>query len=158
MSEPSQIGARVDEASRTIHATPTRVWSALVDGESVASWLPPAGMRGEVLAFEPREGGRLEIRLTYVAGGAGKTTDDSDVALGTFGVMVPERECVWHMRFDADDPALQGTMRMRWTLEEVAHGTLVRIAATDVPPGIAPEDHAIGLRDSLAGLARAVEP
>ncbi len=34
-----------------------------------------------------------------------------------------------------------------------ADGTLVTIEATDVPPGISPEDHAVGLASSLENLA-----
>ena len=42
----------------------------------------------------------------------------------------------------------------REPLERLTPGTLVTVAATDVPPGIAPEDHAEGMASSLANLAR----
>jgi hypothetical protein len=48
-------------------------------------------------------------------------------------------------------------MRMTWTLRATDGGTEVEIRADDVPPGIAADDHAMGLASSLANLAELVE-
>src|SRR5215217_2616344 len=56
--------------------------------------------------------------------------------------------------FVSDDPRFAGTMTMSWAVSEVPDGTRVDIRADDVPDGISAEDHATGLRSSLANLAR----
>lgn len=49
--------------------------------------------------------------------------------------------------------AFAGTMRMTWSFEPHPDGTLVAIACENVPSGIRPEDHDVGLRSSLDNLA-----
>jgi hypothetical protein len=48
-------------------------------------------------------------------------------------------------------------MRITWLFEPAAGGTLVRITAENVPPGISPEDHEAGFSATLANLAACVE-
>ena len=150
---------RVDRASRLLNASPQAIYRAFVDQQALAAWLPPEGMRGEILAFEPREGGAFEMALTYKEAGQGhgKTSENAEMVKGRFGEMVPERRIVWLVQFESDDPKFAGTMRMTWEFLPVAGGTEVTIRAEDVPVGISPEDHDEGLRSSLNGLARAVE-
>jgi hypothetical protein len=59
--------------------------------------------------------------------------------------------------FVSDDPAFAGTMTMTWELSANNSGTRVEIRADDVPAGISPEDHAIGMASSLANLATYLE-
>jgi uncharacterized protein YndB with AHSA1/START domain len=149
---------RVDRAVRLIRAAPARIYAAFLDAEALARWLPPTGMAGEVLEFEPEEGGAFALRLTYrEAGGQGKSSADADVVRGRFGPLVPDREVVWLTAFESDDPRFAGTMRMNWRLVPAAGGTEVEVMAENVPEGISAEDHAEGLAASLAGLAREVE-
>lgn len=54
------------------------------------------------------------------------------------------------VQFVSDDPTLAGTMLMRWVLQPQGDGQiLIRIEACEVPVGVAPEDHALGLAQSL---------
>ncbi len=46
---------------------------------------------------------------------------------------------------------------MTWSLAPVRGGTEVTIACEDVPAGISPEDHAVGLASTLANLAALME-
>ena len=46
-----------------------------------------------------------------------------------------------------------GTMTMTWEVTAVDGGTRVDITADNVPDGISPEDHAIGMASSLAKMA-----
>jgi hypothetical protein len=48
-------------------------------------------------------------------------------------------------------------MTMTWELSVDGNGTRVEVRADDVPAGISPQDHAAGLKSSLANLAAFVE-
>jgi uncharacterized protein YndB with AHSA1/START domain len=147
---------RADTASRIIDAPPEAIYRAFVERDALLAWLPPDGMSGEMLEFEPRPGGAFRMALHYSAPGHGKTTDDTDVVDSEFAELVPNQRVVQLVRFKSDDPAFAGTMRMVWDLEPAESGTRVIILAEDVPPGIGEEDHHAGLRSSLENLAKYV--
>lgn len=150
---------RLDRAVRDVAAAPDVVYGAFVDGEALASWLPPTGMTGELSDLEAREGGGFTMALTYTDGGdgRGKTTADTDVTRVEITELEPGRRIVWAVDFDSDDPAHAGRMTMTWTLTPQDDGTRVAIDATDVPTGIDPESHQQGLDASLSNLAAYVE-
>ena len=149
--------SRTDQASRLVHATPDRMYAALVDSEALVKWLPPTGMVARFERFDARPGGSYRLVLTHTDGGAGKSTGDSDVVEARFVDLVENERVVQAVDFVADDPAFAGTMTMTWELAPVPDGTLVWITAADVPSGITPEDHAVGMESSLANLAAHVE-
>jgi uncharacterized protein YndB with AHSA1/START domain len=146
---------RIDRAARQVRASPGTVWAAFVDAASVAAWLPPAGMTARIDAFEPRPGGAYCLTLTYRGTDhpRGKSAAAEDRVRGTFVLLEPQRRIVQRVTFEAEDPAFAGAMTVTWTLDPDPQGTTVTVAATDVPPGIAPEDHAAGLASTLANLA-----
>lgn len=151
---------RTDTATRFIGASPEAVYNAFVDVEALMAWLPPQGMSGRALLFEPRKGGRYRIELTLEGEGhsmPGKTTDRTDIASGLFLELVPGRRIVQTVEFDSADPAFAGTMVMTWSLEPAPEGTKVIVSAADVPSGIFAADHEAGLASSLENLARFVE-
>ena len=88
---------------------------------------------------------------------SGKATQDSDVVEARFVDVVPNLCVVQTVNFVSDDPAFAGTMTMTWDLKAETGGTRVVVRADDVPPGISPEDHNVGMRSSLANLATFVE-
>ncbi|WP_408602502.1 SRPBCC domain-containing protein [Paraburkholderia guartelaensis] len=59
--------------------------------------------------------------------------------------------------FDSSDPAVAGTMTVRWVLEAAPGGTIATVIAENVPYGISQADHEIGMNSSLAHLAGYVE-
>lgn len=149
---------RTDTGSRLIKASAETIYRTLVDPEAVASWRPPQGMRAEILAFEPREGGTFRMAFIYEdAGSHGKTSDNADVFEGRFVELVPDRRVVEVVEFESDDPAFAGAMRIVTTLEPVAGGTRVTVSCEDVPPGISEDDHREGIASSLANLAAFTE-
>ena len=150
---------RTDTSSRLVDAPPDRVYAALVDPDALVTWLPPEGMSARFEHFDARPGGSYRLVLTYAegAGGAGKTTADSDVVEARFVELVPGARVVQDVDFVADDPRHAGTMRMTWELTPVGQGTRVDIRADNVPPGISADDHAVGLASSLANLADHLE-
>jgi uncharacterized protein YndB with AHSA1/START domain len=151
--------ARTDSASRVIAAPPDRVYAALVDPEALTAWLPPDGMSGRFERFDVRPGGSYRLVLTYAdpSTAHGKATADSDIVDGRFVELVPGVRVVQAVNFVSDDSANAGTMTMTWHLTAVDGGTRVDIRAEDVPAGISAQDHAVGLRSSLANLAAHLE-
>ncbi|WP_439600258.1 SRPBCC family protein [Devosia sp.] len=143
---------RIDTASLIIAAPAETIYGAFIDAEALLAWLPPEGMTGELLAFEPRPGGAFRMALHYGTPGHGKTTADTDVVESEFAELVPGQRVVQLVRFRSDDPAFAGTMRMVWDLEPAEGGTRVIFLGEDVPPGISKEDHDAGLRSSLENL------
>jgi uncharacterized protein YndB with AHSA1/START domain len=151
---------RTDAATRLIRAPADSLYAAFVDPAALMAWLPPGGMSGRALLFEPWEGGSYRIELTLEGDGhrlAGKTTDRTDIASGRFVELVPGRRIVQTVEFDSADPAFAGTMVMSWTFEPAPEGAIVTVTAENVPLGISAEDHAAGLASSLGNLARFVE-
>ncbi|KFC66524.1 hypothetical protein FG93_04455 [Bosea sp. LC85] len=151
---------RTDSASRVVQASPQAIYRALLDPKSLASWLPPQGMRGEILSFEPREGGRYRMVLTYEASqhsGPGKTSEDTDVVQGRFLELVLDERVVQSVEFVSEDPSFAGVMTMTWSLASVLGGAEVTILCENVPAGIRKEDHDVGLRSTLANLAAFIE-
>ena len=158
MPHDSEKG-RTDSVSRTISASPEKIYSAFSDGETYMKWLPPPNMTGRALEYEFEPGGRYRIELRYRDGGAGKTTSDSDISMGRFVELSPGRRIRQTVEFESDDEALARgmTMTMTWTFEPRQQGTEVRVTAEGVPRAIRREDHLEGLTASLDNLGRFVE-
>ncbi|KQV77110.1 ATPase [Aeromicrobium sp. Root344] len=150
---------RTDTASRRINATPEALYRALTDAAARVRWLPPAGMSARMERYDLKVGGGYRMVLTYddPAGGAGKSTADSDVVEATFVELADGERVVEAIEFESDDPAFAGTMTMTWQLAPLASGVEVSIVASGVPTGISPIDHATGMQSSLANLAAFVE-
>jgi uncharacterized protein YndB with AHSA1/START domain len=146
--------SRTDVVSRVIQADVQRVFAALVDEAALAEWLPPNGMTGHFEHFDARPGGSYRLVLTYGDGsaGKGKSTSESDVVEVRFLEVVPNVRVAQAVDFVSDDPAFAGTMTMTWELSPADDRTHVTIRADNVPPGISPEDHEVGMDTSLAQL------
>lgn len=153
------MSRRIDTSSRLIAAPASRVYEAFAQPGALARWLPPPGMRGDVLSFDFRTGGGYRMRLTYEtpAEGRGKTSPSTDEVGVRLVRIEPGERIVQEVDFAGDDPSFTGTMRMTWRFEPAAGGTVVTVRAENVPDGIRPEDHQAGLDASLANLARLVE-
>lgn len=148
---------RVDAASRFVAADQDDVFRAFVDPARLLAWLPPEGMTGRFEWFDPGAGYRMVLRYLEAPPGGGKAAADEDVSVvRRVRVDAPEL-IVEEVDFPSEDPAYAGTMTLTWTFTEGDGGTYVDVAATDVPAGIDPADHAVGLASSLANLARLVE-
>ena len=146
------------ELTRHVRAPRAAVYRALLDPDDVRRWMVPEGMRSEIHAFEPREGGTFRISLTYTApGAAGKTSAHTDTYHGRFARLVPDTEVVQVIEFETDDPLMQGAMTVIWTLADAADGTTVRGRHENLPPGVSPADNELGWRMSVGKLAELVE-
>ena len=112
-------------------------------------------MTGRMLAFAFREGGAYRMRLTYnePQPTLGKTSENADEVAVRFVKLVPNERIEQAVTFASEDPSFQGEMRITWTLESRPIGTLVTVRCEDVPAGIQPEDHQVGLASTLSNLA-----
>lgn len=143
---------------RHIRAPRSAVYAALLDPAAIAAWRVPNGMTSEVHLFEPREGGRFRVSLTYDAPtGTGKTAPHTDTYHGRFVKLVPDELVVEAVEFETDNPALQGEMTITTTLTDTDGGTELVGLHEGLPSGVAPADNETGWRESLARLAALVE-
>jgi len=144
--------------TRHINAPRASVYRALIDPSAISRWRVPDGMTSEVHEFEPREGGRFRVSLTYDApASTGKTTAQTDTYHGHFVSLIPNEQVVEAIEFETDDPALRGEMTITYTLTDAAGGTDLHAIHDNLPPGVSPEDNETGWRMSLDNLARLVE-
>ncbi|HEX8228573.1 MAG TPA: SRPBCC domain-containing protein, partial [Chloroflexia bacterium] len=110
MTQPSNKG-RSTRVSQVVKAPREVVYGAFLEADAVASWLPPDGMRGQIHTFEPREGGKFRMSLTYLDRldrPRGKTSDDTDASEGSFVELLPYEKIVWAVEFDSDQPDFAG--------------------------------------------------
>ncbi|HEY0605602.1 MAG TPA: SRPBCC family protein [Herpetosiphonaceae bacterium] len=141
-----------------VNAPRAKVYRALIDAHSVATWMVPDNMTSHVHEFESREGGAFRISLTYDAPtGTGKTSAHTDTYHGRFVTLVPDEQVVEVMEFETDDDSMRGEMIVTFTLTDADGGTDVIAVHDNVPPGVAPADNEMGWRMSLEKLARLVE-
>jgi uncharacterized protein YndB with AHSA1/START domain len=135
------------------------VYRALLDPRAVQRWKVPPGMTSEVHEWDPREGGRLRVSLTYDdPDRVGKTSGRTDTYAGHFAELVPDRKVVEVDRFETGDPALQGAMTITVTLSDATDGGTDLVAVHDgLPDGVRTADNELGWRESLTRLGALVE-
>ena len=145
-------------ATQLIRAPRSAVYAALLDPRATETWRVPDDMTARVAEWEPMEGGRFRVSLTYRAEErTGKTEGATDTYAGEFTRLVPDEQVVERIEFETDDPDLAGAMTMTWTLSEVEGGTEVGLLHEGLPDAVPPEDNATGTRMSLTKLAAYVE-
>ena len=146
--------------SRIIKAPRRTIYQAFLDPAAVVSWLPPKGMKGQVYEFDARNGGAYRISLTYAESNhstPGKTSEHSDMVRGRFVELMPDERIVQRVEFESEDPAFAGAMTINWTFVDVPGGTEVTVLCENVPEGIRPSDHEVGVRSTLENLAAFTE-
>src|SRR5258706_13175818 len=158
MTEPSTKSAST-RVSKIIKASRKAVYRAFLDPDSVAAWFHPDGMTGHVHTFEPREGGKFRISLTYqdAKNSSGKTSQGTDTYQGRFVKLVSNETIVEVIEFESKEPGFAGEMRMTVTLADADGGTEVTVLSEDIPGGIRPEDNETGGRMALQNLAAFLE-
>ena len=135
---------------RVLRAPPERVYRAFLDADAMAKWLPPNGFTGKVHHLEARVGGTHKMSFTNF------TTGHSHSFGGKYLELVPN-ECIRYTdKFD--DPNLPGELQVTITLKKVPWGTELNIVQEGVPEVIPLEMCYLGWQESLAQLAKLVEP
>jgi uncharacterized protein YndB with AHSA1/START domain len=135
---------------RVLRSKPERVYRAFLDPAAMAKWLPPYGFTCTVHHMEARVGGSYKMSFTNFSSGNGHSFG------GTYVDLVPNERIAYTDAFD--DPNLKGEMRTTITLREVSCGVELNIVQEGLPEMIPVEMCYLGWQESLAQLARLVEP
>jgi len=135
---------------RVLRANPERVYRAFLDADAMAKWLPPYGFTCKVHHLDPKVGGTYRMSFTNF------TTGQSHAFGGEYLELVPSETIRYTDRFD--DPGLPGEMRTTVTLRQVTCGTELDVVQEGLPEAIPVEMCYLGWQESLAQLARLVEP
>ena len=135
---------------RVLRAKPERVYRAFIDPDAKVKWLPPNGFTGKVHHIDARVGGSYKMSFTNF------TTGKSHSWGGEYVELVPHKRIRYTDRFD--DPNLPGAMHVTVNLKPVASGTELDITQEGVPDVIPADACYVGWQESLAQLAKLVEP
>jgi uncharacterized protein YndB with AHSA1/START domain len=135
---------------RVLRAPAERVYRAFLEPDAMAKWLPPYGYTCRVHHMEPKVGGTF--RMSFRNFGTG----GEHAFGGEYLELVPHEKIRYTDRFD--DPNLPGEMVTTVSLRQVSGGTEIAITQEGVPELIPVEMCYLGWQESLAQLAKVVEP
>lgn len=135
---------------RVLGAKPEKVYRAFLDADAMAKWLPPYGFTCQVHHMDAKEGGTFRMSFKNFTTGKGHSFG------GEYLELVPHELIRYTDRFD--DPNLPGLMSVTVTLKAVSVGTEINIEQSGIPSVIPLEACYLGWQQSLAQLAKLVEP
>lgn len=135
---------------RVLRANPERVYRAFLDADATAKWIPPYGFTCKVHHMDTRVGGTFRMSFTNFGTGHGHSFG------GEYLELVASEKIRYTDKFD--DPQLPGEMVTTVTLKQVSCGTDLTIVQEGVPEVIPVEMCYLGWQESLAQLAKLVEP
>jgi len=102
-------------------------------------------------SFEPKVGGKFRMSFYTV------TKSWENTFGGTYIELVANKKIVHTDKFESDDPAMQGEMKVTIVLTPQGEGTLVEIVQEGIPT-MAASGAPYGWSQSLDKLANLVEP
>ena len=135
---------------RVLRTTPEKLYRAFLDADAMAKWLPPYGFTGKVHQLDTKVGGTHKMSFTNI------TTGNSHSFGGTYLELVPHERIRYTDKFD--DANLPGEMTTTIALKKVSCGTELNVVQEGVPAVIPAEACYLGWQESLAQLAKLVEP
>jgi uncharacterized protein YndB with AHSA1/START domain len=135
---------------RVLRAPPERVYRAFLEPDALARWLPPYGYTCTVHQLDARVGGTHRLSFRNFA------TGHSNAFGGEYLELVPAQTIRYTDAFD--DANLPGTIEVTVTLRAVSCGTELQVVQAGIPEVIPTEMCFLGWQESLAQLARLVEP
>jgi uncharacterized protein YndB with AHSA1/START domain len=135
---------------RVLRAPPDRVYRAFLEPEAMAKWFPPNGFTAKCHSSDVRVGGGY--RMSFTNFGAGQSHSFG----GKYLELKPNETIRYTDKFD--DPNLPGEMQVTVSLRKVSVGTDLSIVQEGIPAAIPVEMCYLGWQESLAALARLVEP
>ena len=135
---------------RVLRAAPERVYRAFLNPDAMVKWLPPNGFTAKVHHMDAKVGGTHKMSFTNF------TTGKSHSFGGRYLELTPHERIRYTDKFD--DPNLTGEMQVTVTLKKVSCGTELNIVQEGVPEVIPAEACYLGWQESLAQLAKLVEP
>jgi uncharacterized protein YndB with AHSA1/START domain len=135
---------------RVLKTTPERLYRAFLEPDAMAKWLPPYGFTCQVHHMDAKIGGTYKMSFRNFSTGKSHTFG------GEYLELVPFEKIRYADRFD--DPNLPGQMHATISLRKVTCGTELNILQEGLPEVIPVEMCYLGWQDSLAQLAKLVEP
>lgn len=135
---------------RVLKAPPEKLYRAFLTPDALAKWLPPDGFTATVDHLHATVGGTFRMAFTNF------TTQQSHAFGGEYVELTPNQCIRYTDRFD--DPGLPGVMAVTVTFKAVMCGTELEVVQTGIPEAIPVEMCYLGWQESLAALARLVEP
>jgi len=150
MSNTTSNSTNTVRLHRVLAAPAERVYRAFLEPDAKAKWLPPHGFTGKVHEMDARVGGGYRMSFMNF------TTGKSHSFGGKFVELTPHERIRYTDQFD--DPNLPGEMQVTITLRKVSCGTELQIVQEGLPAVIPVEMCYLGWQESLAMLARLVEP
>lgn len=135
---------------RVLRTTPEKLYRAFLEPDALAKWLPPYGFTCKVHHMDVRVGGTFKMSFSNFSSG------HSHAFGGEYLELVPHQRLRYNDKFD--DPNLPGEMQVVVDLKPVLGGTDIRISQSGIPDVIPLEMCVLGWQESLAQLARLVEP
>jgi uncharacterized protein YndB with AHSA1/START domain len=135
---------------RVMATKPEKIYRAFLEADAMAKWLPPNGFTGTVHHSEPKVGGSFRMSFRNF------TTGDSHSFGGEYLELAPHERICYTNNFE--DPNLPGLVQVTVTLKEVSVGTELNIVQKGLPDAIPVEACYLGWQQSLANLAKLVEP
>jgi uncharacterized protein YndB with AHSA1/START domain len=135
---------------RVLRTNPERIYRAFLEPDAMAKWLPPYGFTCQVHQMDARVGGTFRMSFRNFGSGNGHSFG------GEYVELVPFEKIGYTDRFD--DPNLPGQMYTTISLREVSCGTEMTIVQEGIPEVIPVEMCCLGWQESLAQLAKLVEP
>jgi uncharacterized protein YndB with AHSA1/START domain len=150
MKEEANVKGNSVRLHRVLRAKPERVYRAFLDPAAMAKWLPPYGFTCTVHEMDARIGGRFRMSFTNF------TNQKSHAFGGEYLELVPSERIRYTDTFE--DPNLPGEMQTTVVLRPVLCGTDIDILQENLPRVIPVEMCYLGWQESLAQLAKLVEP
>ena len=135
---------------RVVRAKPEKVYRAFLDADAMAKWISPYGFTARVHHMDVKVGGTFRMSFTNFSTGSGHSFG------GEYRELVPNEKLVYTDRFD--DPNLPGELLVTVNIKAVSCGTELNIEQSGIPEMIPVEMCYLGWQESLAQLARLVEP
>ncbi|MFV8781149.1 SRPBCC family protein [Microbulbifer sp. SA54] len=135
---------------RVLRAPTERVYRAFLNPHAMAKWCPPDGFYATYEHLDARVGGTFKASFTNFSNG------QSHAFGGEFQELVENRRIRYTDAFD--DPNVPGTMSVTVELKAVSCGTELTIIQEGIPEMIPLEMCYLGWQESMAALARLVEP
>ena len=135
---------------RVLRAPPVKLYRAFLEADALAKWLPPYGFTARVQHLDARVNGTFKMSFTNFGSG------DTHGFGGEYLELVPNEKIRYTDKFD--DPNLPGTIIVTVLLKKVLCGTELHVTQEGLPEAIPVEMCYLGWQESLAQLARLVEP
>jgi len=133
-----------------LRATPERVYRAFIEPDALAKWVAPHGFTCEVHHLDAKAGGTFKMSFRNFATGSRHAFG------GEYLELAPFERIRYTDRFD--DPGLPGQMEVTVSLRQVTCGTDLDVVQAGIPEAIPVEMCYLGWQESLAQLAKLVEP